>query len=121
MAKQPEKKTGLKNALEKLNNAIEDLTSLHVQTYTGTLDITIDDTKGFSSIKDEIKAAANKKDGQLILVAETLAKFDGDSYNFVKKDLDEVPAVTLEVHKNAVKAGIETRIGLLELFKGVFN
>lgn len=112
---------GLKQALTKLNGAIEDLSSLHVQTFTGELEIKIDNDKGYKDLKAEIEAAKNKKDGSFVLVAETLAQFDGDSYNFVKKDLTDVPAITLEVHKNAVKAGIETRIGLLGLFKSFLD
>ncbi len=108
---------GLKKALNDLNSAVKDLSSLHVQTFSGEVGITIDSDNGYKNIKkqiDESKAAGN-----LDLVAETLAQFDGDSYNFVKKDLEDIPAVTLEVHKNAVKAGIETRIGLLGLFKSI--
>ncbi len=108
---------GLRTALENLNKAIEDLTSLHVQTFSGELKITIDNKKGYSDIRNQIKTQKDKKDGTIILVAETLAQFDGDSYNFVRKDLTDIPPIALEVHKNAVKAGIETRIGLLELFK----
>ena len=110
-------KSGIKNALEKLNEAVKDLTSLHVQTYSGEVGITVNSDNGYKSIKEQIDKS--RADGNLDLVAETLAQFDGDSYNFVKKDLDDIPAVTLEVHKNAVKAGIETRIGLLGLFKSL--
>ncbi|MCH2193575.1 hypothetical protein [Kordia sp.] len=112
---------GLKQALKKLNDAIEDVSSLHVQTFTGDLTLSINNDQGYKDIRTEIEKEKNKKDGSIILVAETLAQFDGDSYNFVKKDLDDIPEITLEVHKNAVKAGIETRIGLLGLFKSTFN
>ena len=59
----------------------------------------------------------SKTSGKSKLVAESLAQFDGDSYNFVRENLESVPAEALEVHKNAVEAGIETRLGLLTLFK----
>lgn len=110
---------GLKKAIESLDKAVKDLSSLHVQTFSGEVGITIDSDTGYKNIKQQIDT--QKTEGKLDLVAETLAQFDGDSYNFVKKDLDDIPAVTLEVHKNAVKAGIETRIGLLGLFKGIFK
>jgi hypothetical protein len=113
----------LKNALQSLNNAVQDLTSLHVQTFTGELNVEIENAdgekKGFSDIRKEIQQG--KQDGDLNLVAETLAQFDGDSYNFVKKDLTDVPASALEVHKNAVQSGIETRMGLLNLFKDLID
>lgn len=113
----------LKDALKSLNEAVKDLTSLHVQTYTGELNVDIEnedgDKKGFSDIRSEIQQ--NKQNGTITLVAESLAQFDGDSYNFVKKDLSDVPSTALDVHKNAVKAGIETRMGLLNLFKDLID
>lgn len=112
---------GLRGALEKLDDAIEDLTSLHVQTFTGSLNITIEGNEGYKDLKTAVEAQKNDANGGLVLVSETLAQFDGDSYNFVKQDLNSVPQVALEVHKNAVKAGIETRLGLLGLFKDIFK
>ena len=109
----------LKDAITKLNDAVQDLTSLHVQTFTGELTANIDGSKDFKSIHALIKEAKTK--GEIKLVAETLAQFDGDSYNFVKENLDNVPPIALEVHKNAVKAGVETTLGLLDLFKGLFD
>jgi len=118
---------GLRDALQNLNDKVKDLTSLHVQTFTGDLTIEIDDAKGYDDLKKTINAAiaAEKKktsaNAKFQLVAETLAQFDGDSYNFVNRDLDNIPQVALDVHKNAVKAGIETRLGLLELFKDIIK
>ena len=110
---------GLKAALQKLDEAVKDLTSLHVQTFSGELNITLSGDKGYDTLRAEMKKAI--KDGNLTLVAETLAQFDGDSYNFVKQDLSDIPSLALEVHKNAVEAGIETRLGLLGLFKGLIK
>ncbi len=110
---------GLKAALQKLDTAVKDLTSLHVQTFSGELSITLSSDKGYDTLRAEMKKAI--KDGNLTLVAETLAQFDGDSYNFVKQDLSDIPTLALEVHKNAVEAGIETRLGLLGLFKGLIK
>lgn len=109
----------LKKALNELNNAVKDLTSLHVQTFTGRVATSSDGSKPWNEIRDLVKTAENNKEVEL--VAESLAQFDGDSYNFVKQDLDNVPPLALEVHKNAVKAGIETRLGLLELFKDLIT
>jgi len=105
----------LKDALQKLNDAVKDLTSLHVQTFTGELTTEITGAEDFDNIRAAIKTAKGKN--EIKLVAETLAQFDGDSYNFVKEDLGDVPPLALEVHQNAVESGIETRLGLLELFK----
>ncbi len=109
----------LKDALENLNNAVQDLTSLHVQTYTGEVNLELDGTESFKDLRELVKAS--EESGKITLVAETLAQFDGDSYNFVKQNLDDVPELALETHKNAIKAGIETRLGLLDLFKGLLK
>lgn len=110
---------GLKQALTALNNAVTDLTSLHVQTFTGEIASDLDGSQSFSDIRALVKAA--KTAGTVTLVAETLAQFDGDSYNFVAADLASVPPLALEVHKNAIKAGVETRLGLLNLFKDLID
>ncbi len=109
----------LRDALKKLNEAVQDLTSLHVQTFTGEITSTLTGNEKFDDIRKLIKTAKTK--GEIKLVAETLAQFDGDSYNFVKEDLDDVPPMALDVHKNAVKSGIDTRLGLLSLFKGLIS
>ncbi|MEM6343462.1 MAG: hypothetical protein AAF927_06260 [Bacteroidota bacterium] len=110
-----------KEALQNLNSKVEDLTSLHVQTFTGKLNITINNTESFDSLRKTITTEANKKNGTIKLVAETLAQFDGDSYNFVNGEIEDFPRLALEVHKNAVASGIETRLGLLELFKDLLD
>ena len=109
----------LKDALKKLNDAVTDLTSLHVQTFTGELESEISGNEPFTDIRNMIKQAKNS--GKIKLVAETLAQFDGDSYNFLKQDLDTVPSKALDIHKNAVDSGIETRLGLLSLFKNMID
>jgi len=110
---------GLKKALNELNEAVKDLTSLHVQTFTGTIESEIDESTPFKSIKTMVETAVTS--GKATLVADSLSQFDGDSYNFVSKDLENVPRLALEVHKNAVTAGIETRLGLLKLFKELID
>ena len=109
---------GLKNALGKLDDAVKDLTSLHVQTYSGEVSSTIDGSQSYDDIRQLVKTAVSE--GKITLVAETLAQFDGDSYNFIKQELDDIPQLALEVHKNAVQSGIDTRLGLLTLFKDIF-
>lgn len=111
----------LKEALNKLNAAVQDLTSLHVQTYTGELTFEITGKESFEDIRKLIKQEKAKQDSKIHLVAESLAQFDGDSYNFVKQDLANVPPLALEVHQNAVESGIETRLGMLELFKDLIT
>jgi len=109
---------GLKAALTQLDDAVKDLTSLHVQTFSGEVTSTIDGSQSYDDIRKLVQSAATE--GKITLVAETLAQFDGDSYNFIKQELDNIPELALEVHKNAVQSGIDTRLGLLTLFKDLF-
>lgn len=113
----------LKDALEKLNNAIDDLTSLHVQTFTGKVTFAAgdDELTKFDNIRASIEAAETDPDIDVTLVAESLYKFDGDSYNFLTNDEGGIPASALELHKAAVEGGIKTRLGLMEMAKGVFT
>lgn len=107
----------LKDALKKLNEAVTDLSSLHVQTYTGSLQTPIEEQADFSTVRDAVKKA--RTDGDIVLVAEAYYQFDGDSYNFLTRD--EVPSSALELHHAAVEAGLATRRGLMELVRGVFD
>jgi N-methylhydantoinase B/oxoprolinase/acetone carboxylase alpha subunit len=104
----------LKDALEKLNEEIKDLTSLHVRTYTGTLSI----DPGTKVDLAKVAAEVNKEDSNLTVALETLIQFDGDAYNFVAAGATEALQT---VHKDAVEAGIKTRQGLLELVTGWFD
>lgn len=111
----------LRDALDNVGKAIKDLSSLHVQTYTGTVEIDLDnvpaDKQGIDHVRDTVKTA--KGDGTIVLVAEAYFQFDGDSYNFLTNA--DVPPRALEMHTAAVEAGLKTRRGLADLVKGVFD
>lgn len=109
----------LRSVIAKLDEAVTDLSSLHVQTFTGSLDFTVDATGN----KDILKTLENAKaSGKIKLVAETLMQFDGDSYNFIACDSNAaIPSQALEIHKNAVDAGLKNRQALVELFKDIFK
>ena len=111
----------LRDALKKLDELFADLTSLHVQTYTGKVDFDLSPGTGDSTRVDRLRdAVANlPADGEVKLVAEAYYQFDGDSYNFLTSE--DVPAKALELHKAAVEAGMKTRQGLMELVKDAFD
>jgi len=113
----------LRKALEKLNDDIKDLSSLHVQTFTGQVKFTAvgdsDDNIKYDNIKTAVESAQNAAD--IKLVAESLYKFDGDSYNFLISDENGISASAMELHKSAVEGGIKTRQALAELIVGFFN
>ena len=100
----------LSDALKAVNDAVQDLTSLHVQTFTGQLGIPIDDQQGFKDIRVAVEEA--KAAGTITVVADSLIQFDGDSYNFVAAD---APSAILKAHESAVLAGLKSRQALLEL------
>ncbi|VUD40414.1 hypothetical protein TDB9533_00201 [Thalassocella blandensis] len=108
----------LKNALSEINDLITDLSSLHVQTFTGKVDLTA--TNGnYNNIKDAVDSAI--ANSSIKLVAESLYKFDGDSYNFLTNEDGGIPASAMELHKSAVEGGIKTRKALAELVTGIFD
>ncbi|MDQ6999037.1 MAG: hypothetical protein Q9M17_10025 [Mariprofundus sp.] len=112
--------SGLKDALSKISAGIKDLSSLEVQTYTGSIEIKewkptgeaadakLNDFEGY--LKDIKQSEANLK-----LVAVTKMNFDGDSINLTSETAPLNHVQTL--HDGAVKAGVETRQGLVALFK----
>jgi len=109
----------LRDAVTKINNIISDLSSLHVQTYTGSVTVDLDnlgaDENGMDRVRDAVRQA--RADGNVTLVAEAYYQFDGDSYNFLTTD--DVPLRALEIHTAAVEAGMKTRRAIVELVKGV--
>lgn len=111
----------IKEALAKLDAAVKDLSSLHVQTYQGRVEVDLDQLQqnGFDTVRDVVTNAEADPNGKLSLVAEAYYQFDGDSYNFLTSD--DIPVGALEIHKAAVDSGIKTRLGLMELFKGIFT
>lgn len=109
----------LKDALKSLNEAVKDLTSLHVQTFTGSLKVDIDKSNGFDELKKLIETQSAS--GEVKLVAESLVKFDGDSYNFITSDIQNAPPQALDIHQNAVTSGLNNRLALLELFQDLIK
>jgi len=121
---------GIRKTLKTLDAVIDDLTSLHVQTYTGTINWK-DFWSKVGDVQDESKTSRSLRafegfseqlptDGSVSLVADTLMKFDGDSYNFIASDAASTQSA-LQSHKDAVASGINARLGLMELVRDLFN
>ena len=109
----------LKQAIKNLDAALNDLTSLHVQTYSGTLKLAIADgqeAERFKSINESIKTPPSGQSVNLAL--ETLVKFDGDAYNFVS---DDATQALIDTHKNAVDSSLKSRQAMLDMFVGLFE
>lgn len=111
----------LRKALDKLDDMIDDLSSLHVQTYTGRVAVNLENLDDNQRVMDRVRdavASAADTDGTVRLVAETYVQLDGDAYNFLTDEA--APQAALELHGESVKAGLETRLGLIELVRSVF-
>jgi len=107
-------------ALSKIGDVLEDLSSLEVQTYTGSIDVTLSTALGsdgkLKSITD-LLAAAQASSNDLKLRAVTKMMCDGDAINLIPDGV--FPEHVQKVHEGAIKAGIDTRHGLLTLFGGM--
>jgi len=101
-------------ALSKIGDVLEDLSSLEVQTLTGSLEVVINNGKldDFATLLANAEASGNLK-----LRAVTKMMCDGDAINLVPEE--DFPEHIQKVHAAAVKAGIDTRHGLLALFGGM--
>jgi len=110
-------KKGFKKAFESLNTALGDLSSLEVQTYVGKIELPDTEDGGkkldVTKFEDYLKGCVAKPN-DLKLVAVTKMNFDGDAINLVPEE--GFPDHVQKVHEAAVRAGIETRHGLLSLF-----
>lgn len=112
--------SGIEGAFEKLKNALGDLSSLEVQTYTGDISaITPHDAAQSGAVNFEQYLASLPTSANLKLVRVTKMNFDGDAFNLVPET--SPPQHVLDVHDAAVKAGLEVRAGLLDLFGKVFG
>ena len=112
----------LKQALQTLNTAVQDLTSLHVQTYSGSISFEQHgDNATFDNLRGMLASGkgADSTDLAVELKLETLVKFDGDSYNFVAKE--NVSDELFKLHKDALDSGLKTRLGLMEMMKNIFD
>ena len=105
--------TGIKGAIERFKEGIGDLSSLEVQTISGTLEGLVHDTDS-GSIIDWTKAVKSAKEsGTVKLVLATKINFDGDATQFVREG--EISQYMLDAHAEALAAGKATREELMAL------
>jgi hypothetical protein len=110
----------LQQAFENLKNAIGDLSSLDVISYSGTLSAAIQaDDQGNIIDWDKLVTEAKKEEGKVSLKLASHFKFDGDATLFSSSG--DIPVSLRSAHNEAVKAGQQIRKDLFELFSGVVN
>jgi hypothetical protein len=106
---------GLKEAVNNFAEKIEDLSSLEVLTYTGTLEQAIDPKTGAIDW-DAFKPTR----GALVLAAATRVSADQDTINFRASDAGRAGFTELlALHQAAVESAQNGRVALLRLFRGL--
>lgn len=107
----------LQDAFNELKEKVVDLTSLHVQTYTGTINLGVNhESERWTALEDALKNP--KPDSNVRLAMETMIRFDGDAYNFVS---DNNTDLLRRTHLDAVQAGLDTRRAIIELATNLFE
>lgn len=100
-----------KQALEKIAEGIQDLSSLEVVTYKGTIAFK-SDTAVPEKFNDIIKAARAEADFKI--TSCTYVELDGDTRVFYDKDI--TPA-EVEAHNDMVDIARQNRQAVVDLFK----
>ena len=111
---------GLGDAVKSLKGAIGDLTSLEVQTFTGTLESLVDNVTGDKPAtggsvidwKKVVASARTKTKGKVRLAMATKVNFDGDTSLYIGEE--EIPSYILQAHEKAVENGRQVRKDIIE-------
>ncbi len=105
----------LKNLIDGLKDAVGDLTSLNVETYTGSITADIKGTDGQGVIDWEKLVTEARKDAGGTVHLKLASKFniDGDATLFIAEG--EMPPDVRAAHDSAVLAGQKVRADLMEL------
>jgi len=111
--------SNLKTALQGIKDAVVDLATLEVATYTGDLSATATDAAKWTSFTTAIKGDDLTVGGTFQLRLYTYISADGDARLY--RSSDEPSAALVAAHESAVKAGIETRASIVALFKDVIG
>ena len=119
-------KTGLKNLANKIGDAIDDLASLEVTTYTGNFSLSINDIKENEEnkpfkIKSLLQSSPTALDAKLELVAYSRFEIDSDASNIVKSDLTEQDKTLLEAHQAMVESAMTARKSTLEMITNLIG
>lgn len=114
-------KNGLKELASKVGDAIKDLASVEVTTYSGDFTLDISDVKEEGEdafkIKSLIKSMPAGVQAKLNLVAYSRFEIDADASNIVKHNLTEEEKMLIEVHKEMVLAAQESRRAMFNFAK----
>jgi len=112
---------GLKNLADKVGDAIDDLASLEVTTYSGTFSLSYDTLKaqgisGFN-IQNLIDNNQANLQANLNLIAYSRFEIDSDASNIVKANLTAQEQTLIEAHKAMVQSAMEARKATFEMIQ----
>ena len=111
-------------AFAKFADGVADLTTLTVQTFSGTLSSTVvtttdGDGKDKQGVLDWTKLMSEaKSSGTVKLMASTAIQLDGDTNTFYATSID---ATTRAAHDAAFTAAQQYRQGVINMFKDALN
>lgn len=107
----------LKDLAATLKDAVGDLSSLNVETYTGTISFKVDGNKteiDWSKMFQEAMKEDGKGTAELLMASRF--EIDGDAKLFVSSS--DIPAKIEQAHNNAVITGSEVRAEIIDFLWG---
>jgi hypothetical protein len=110
----------IKTALNEVGKFVEDVATVEVETYTGSVKhindaLALDEndaTGRFNAIRQHAKTSTNLK-----LAFATVLDFSGDAILFRAEDETIATEALENAHKAAVTSGIQSRQAIIDLFK----
>ncbi len=112
-------KNGFQKLMSKIGDAIDDIASLEVTTFTGdftfnTRQVVQADVNKFK-INNVLKGMAVQNHTDIKLVAYTNIKIDADVSTIVKSDLSESDTELLKLHHQMMESSKESRRAVIEM------
>ena len=104
---------GLRQAIEKMGNALSDWSQLEVYTFTGDLKNAL---KAGTSEIDWENLGKKATEGTVTLIAATRINVDADTQQFQTSDELQHREEMLAAHKAALESALATRKALIEFF-----
>jgi hypothetical protein len=112
-------KNGFQKLMSKIGDAIDDIASLEVTTFTGdfsfhTKQVVQADVNKFK-INNVLKGMAVQNQTDIKLVAYTNIKIDADVSTIAKSDLSESDTELLKLHQQMMESSKESRRAVIEM------
>lgn len=118
-------KSGFQRLMSKIGDAIEDVASLEVTTFTGdftfsTKQVVQSDVNKFR-INNVLKGMAVQNQTDIRLIAYTNVKIDSDVATIVKSDLSAGDENLLKLHNQMMESSKESRKAVIEMVSNLIR